>query len=123
MSTREACDGFYRKMNETTREFKKYVANKLEELGGELPLYDENMDDEEDNSVRLDVIGSDNDYVFHPTFDRIKAVKDDDEEPKLMFHVKDGDSWEDDGQWVKEWMFSSNAEYIDLFGYIEWPED
>lgn len=117
---RQHITAIYNKINKAEQELIDYV-NENVFKAGELPLLDVTNDD--DGSVRWSVVSEDNDYVYNPTFDRIKAEKDKAGNIQLMFHVKDGDSWEHDGSWVDRYNFSSNDEWKGLIDYIIWPDD
>ena len=84
LNQRQRISAYYADIDKIEKELSSFVTSEVEKAG-ELPLVDENNDN--DRAVRLSVVGDDNDYVFNPTFDRIKAVKEGDV-TKLKFHVK-----------------------------------
>lgn len=118
LNQRQRISAYYADIDKIEKELTSFVTSEVEKAG-ELPLVDENNDN--DRAVRLSVVGDDNDYVFNPTFDRIKAVKEGDV-TKLKFHVKDGNDWAEDNSWIGMYNFSANDEWKFLIDYIEWQK-
>lgn len=90
---------------------------------GEVKLEDEDMPnlDEDDLSPRIFTMDGEHGFVYNPSFDKARVVVND-YGSDLQFHVKDGDSYAEDGAWLRENDFADNA-YEELLDYIVWPDE
>lgn len=89
---------------------------------GELEIRDENEgnDFNDDYSKRINIQDVNHDYIYSPSFDRVKVVENFNGE-QLAFRVKNGDGMFDEGQWVSEYDFVDN-EHEELLDWIEFPD-